>query len=85
MVLNSEIIKGYKSEFNIHEKINIKSWYGNYYKIFVINGLLCYKNTFCSAPAILSFCGIAQYDCPYFTYKKGDRLDGVTDSSIHSI
>lgn len=72
--------KDYYKSLSIHRKINLKSWYGNYKEMFKLSASVnvCYQ----TAPAILTFCNIAFYDCPYGKYKKGSRLDGVTSTSI---
>lgn len=72
--------KDYYKALTINQRINLKSWYGDYKEMFKLS---CTVNkVFNSAPAILTFCGIALYDDPYGKYKKGSRLDGVTSDSI---
>jgi hypothetical protein len=75
--------KDYYKALSINARINLKSWYGNYKEMFKLAASVnvVYQN----APAILTFCGIALYDCPYGKYKIGDRLDGVTSDSIFAI
>lgn len=70
----------YYKALDINSKINLKSWHGGYDRMAELAARV--NKVFNSAPAIMTFCGIAQYDCYYGKYKKGARLDGVTDTSI---
>lgn len=71
--------KDYNS-LTINNKINLKSWYGNYKEMFKLAASV--NKVYQKAPAILTFCNIALHDCYYGKYKKGARLDGVISSSI---
>jgi hypothetical protein len=68
--VNITIVEKYK-KLSVNQKINYKSWMGNYKRIFEFD--LNYN--FFVAPAILTFC--VMYN--------GERLDVVISSSIHSL
>lgn len=68
--VNITIVEKYK-KLSVNQKINYKSWMGNYKRIFEFD-LNC---NFFVAPAILTFC----------VMNNGERLDGVISSSIHSL
>lgn len=78
---NKKVVEKYKN-LPINQKINFKSWMGDYKRIFTFNDL---NSNYYVAPAILTFCGMNTSKWESNGFKSGQRMDGVTDSSIHSL